>query len=111
MAGHWSLVASTPVSAAVMTVRVTAVLTGRVVESSLRPQIDRRQVCWRGGGTLHQGGGRAPQSGGGRVAAGPGRSYRDVAVLPPRPVDSLVPRLLQPAHDHASRLGWVDDIV
>src|SRR5579864_1640744 len=63
MAGHCSRVASTPVSAAVMTVLID------------------------------------------------GPSYRDVAVLPPRPVDLLVPRLLDALDDHAPGLRRVDHVV
>src|SRR5579864_4661947 len=38
-------------------------------------------------------------------------SYGDVAVLPPRPVDLLVARLLDAVDDHASRLRRVDHVV
>src|SRR5437879_1625196 len=40
-----------------------------------------------------------------------GFSYRDVAVLTPGPVDLLVARLLDAAHDHAPGLGRIDDVV
>src|SRR6266480_3685359 len=48
IAGHWSWVARTPVRAAVMMVRVTA-LTGWVVSPFQLAQIRWRVVRWRGG--------------------------------------------------------------
>src|ERR1700694_3583435 len=116
MAGHWSRVASTPVSAAVTMVLVirrkpprAEFLTGRVADRPPLAQIERRKVRWRGGGSPHSGGGRAP-AGYGRMAPA-GRSYRDVSVLPPRAVDFLVPRLLDASDDHPARLGGGDDVI
>src|SRR2546425_5470722 len=74
MAGHCSRVASTPVSAAEMTV----LLLRGPRELTAQPQ-----SSW-------------------------GSSYRDVAVLAPRPVDLLAARLLDSVHDHAASLGWID---
>src|SRR5213083_604318 len=89
MAGHWSRVARTPVRAAVMMVRVTA-LTGWVVSPFQLAQIGWRVVRWRGG--------RAPP-GVWLCRRRRGASYRDVAVLAPRAVDLLGAGLLEAVDD------------
>src|SRR2546427_9866256 len=106
MAGHWSRVARTPVRAAVMMVRVTA-LTGWVVLRFQLAQIRWRVVRWRGGGS--PGGGRAPP---GEWLCGRrrGASYRDVAVLAPRAVDLLCAGLLEAVDDDPASFGGVDHI-
>src|SRR5436189_1936073 len=106
MAGHWSRVARTPVRAAVMMVRVTA-LTGWVVLRFQFAQIRWRVVRWRGGGS--PGGGRAPP---GEWLCGRrrGASYRDVAVLAPRAVDLLGAGLLEAVDDDPASFGGVDHI-
>src|SRR5579859_222519 len=112
MAGHWSRVARTPVSAAVMIVLTISsesrpVLTARVAARFFFAQIGARVVRWRGGGS--PGGGRARK--GLWILGRPGSSYRDVPVLAPRTVDLLVPRLFQAARNHAPRLRGIDHVV
>src|SRR5438046_4027492 len=107
MAGHGSRVARTPVRAAVMMVRVTA-LTGWVVLRFQLAHVRWRVVRWRGGGS--SGGGRAPP-GGWLCGRRRGASYRDVAVLAPRAVDLLGAGLLEAVDDDPASFGGVDHIV